>query len=261
MKFVKYLNLKPDALLPFPGNAKEHDEAELDGSVARFNGQFRTVVARQLEDGTYQLLAGHGTTDALARAEVAKVRVELIEATDNEAVDLVVADNAIGRRAGFNESALALLLKQIDESGRGFEGTGVTSAEYDDLMAKLTAVAETPLPLGEPEADTTWKTANMQDLRDRYETKGTRTVSFDYPYPVFVWLAEQLAILRDREEVESNSELFLLLVGTATDSTPPESLDEEAGPDEPEDERSADDGLPGDVVDPDEAAEPAEVQR
>jgi ParB-like nuclease domain len=258
MKFVKYVSVKPADLLPFPGNAKEHDDAELDASVGRF-GQFRSVVARQLPDGSYQLLAGHGTTDALARAELAKVRVELVEATDDEAVEMVVAENAIGRRAGFNESALAALLRQIDESGRGFTGVGVTSAEYDDLMAKLAAVAETPLPLGEGEADTTWKTANMQDLRDRYETKGTRTVSFDYPYPVFVWLAEQLAILREREEVESNSELFLLLVGRETDSTPPESLDEDAGPEEPEDDASRDDGDHGGALVDIEPLEPEPV--
>lgn len=261
VKFVKVLQVSPEELRPFPGNAKEHDDAELDASAERF-GQFRSVVARKLEDGSLQLLAGHGTTEALGRSGLAKVRVELVECDDDTALGIVVADNAIGRRAGFNESALAALLAQLDE-GSGFVGTGVSSAEYDDLLAKLAEASATPLPLGDSPDDNTWRTANGQELRDRYETKGTRTVSFDYSYPVFVWLAEQLTILRDRLELESNSELFVALVSEATGSTPPESLDDEAGPEEPENAASGDDGDGvGDLVDsaafePDDDAEMA----
>jgi hypothetical protein len=229
--YVKTLQLAPSELQPFPGNAKEHDDAELDGSVKRF-GQFRSVVARKLDGGGYQLLAGHGTTEALARSGLAKVRVELVDADDDDALAMVVAENAIGRRAGFNESALAELLKRLDET-TGFTGTGVTSSEYDDLLAKLAESAATPLPLADT-GENTWRAATAQDERDRYETKGTRTVSFDYSYPVFVWLAEQLAILREEHEVESNSELFVLMVERWTDSKAPESLDDEAGPDEVE---------------------------
>src|SRR3954468_18651484 len=84
IKFVKMLQLAPAELRPFPGNAKEHDDDELDGSVKRF-GQFRSVVARKLDDGGYQLLAGHGTTEALARSGLEKVRVELVDASDDDA--------------------------------------------------------------------------------------------------------------------------------------------------------------------------------
>jgi hypothetical protein len=225
VKFVKLLTVPPSELQPFPGNAKEHDDVELDGSAARF-GQFRSVLARKLPDGALQLLAGHGTTAALMRSGLEKVRVELVECDDDTAVGIVVADNAIGRRAGFNESALAELLSRLDAT-TGFAGTGVSSAEYDDLLAKLAEASKTPLPLGDSNA---WKDDTMGDYRDRYEEKGTRTVSFDYTYPVFIWLAEQLAILRERESVESNSELFVLMVERATDSKAPESLDDPAGP-------------------------------
>jgi hypothetical protein len=231
VKFIKVVQVKPDELEPYPGNAKEHDDAALDDSVARF-GQFRSVVARRLDDGRMQLLAGHGTTEALRRAELARVRVELVECDDEEALGIVVAENAIGRRAGFNESALAELLTRLDGSAAGLKGVGVTSQEMDDLLAKLRETAETPLPLPDSSDENTWQTANMQELRDRYEAKGTRTVSFDYTYPVFVWLAEQLAILREEFGVESNSELFLRLVADQVDSNPPESLDEDAGDDE-----------------------------
>jgi hypothetical protein len=254
VKFLKLLTVPPEELTAFPGNAKEHDDDELDGSANRF-GQFRSVLARKLEDGQLQLLAGHGTTAALMRSGLSKVRVELIECDDDTAIGIVVADNAIGRRAGFNESALATLLGRLDEGG-GFAGTGVTSAEYDDLLAKLAESAATPLPLTESADDNTWRAATAQDERDRYETKGTRTVSFDYSYPVFVWLAEQLAILREEHEVESNSELFVLMVERWTDSKAPESLDDPAGPDDPEDDdsetlaRRAAGDMPGVAADP-----------
>lgn len=242
MKYVKTLMADPATLEGYPGNAKLHAEEDLDASVA--TGQFRSVLARQLDDGQLQLLAGHGTTDALRRSMAKKVRVEVIVADDDEALRIVVADNEIGRKAGYDEARLAELLRQLDE-GSGFAGSGFDSAGYDDLLAKLAAAAETPLPLGEQD-ENTWRAATGADERDRYELKGTRTVAFDYSYPVFVWLAEQLTILREREGVESNSDLFVLLIERETDSKAPESLDDEAGPEQPEDDASGQDPDPDD---------------
>jgi hypothetical protein len=226
VKFIKTLQVDPALLLPFPGNAKLHDDDELDASVKRFEGQFRAVLARQLPDGGMQLLAGHGTTAALSRAGLKKVRVELISADDEEALAIVVADNQIGRAAGYDEKALAELLGRLDE-GAGFAGTGFDSQAFDDLMAKLAEAADTPLPLGDE--DNTWKADTAQDERDRYELKGTRTVAFDYAYPVFVWLAETLAGLREVRSVDSNSDLFVRLVEEASGTTAPESLGETPG--------------------------------
>jgi hypothetical protein len=123
------------------------------------------------------------------------------------------------------------------DDGAGFVGTGFTSGDYDDLMAKLNAAAETPLPVGPDE--NAWSSDSLSDERDRYETKGTRTVSFDYEYATFVWLAEHLAILRDEWHCDSNSALFVQLVSEATGTTPPASLEESPAdgqaPERPED--------------------------
>lgn len=262
VKYVKTLQVAPADLEPFPGNAKLHDDAELDRSVERFDGQFRSVLARRVNDGRLQLLAGHGTTEALNRAKLAKVRVEVIECDDDTALDIVLADNRIGSLAGYDDAALAELLGRVDES-KGFAGVGWTAGEYDDLMARLAEAAETPLPQTDPAGDSsednTWKTATMDDLADRYDSKGTRTVSFDYTYPVFVWLAEHLAILRGQRGIDSNAELFVALVEEVTGTEAPAELDDPAGTDaeEPEDASSAPET---DLVDP-RASEPFEDAR
>jgi 1-aminocyclopropane-1-carboxylate deaminase/D-cysteine desulfhydrase-like pyridoxal-dependent ACC family enzyme len=71
VRYVATETVPVDALEAYPGNARVHDEPALDES-ARTNGQYRSVVARRLEDGTLQLLAGHGTVGAFRRQGAAR---------------------------------------------------------------------------------------------------------------------------------------------------------------------------------------------
>jgi ParB-like chromosome segregation protein Spo0J len=133
MRYLRTLDVPIDALQPFPGNARRHDEAALDES-AETNGQFRSVVARDMGDGVPpQVLAGHGTWGAFTRRGDATIRVELIEADDTEARRIVLADNGSSRNASYDDQALLALLEAAAEDG-GLAGTGWDDQARDDLL-------------------------------------------------------------------------------------------------------------------------------
>jgi hypothetical protein len=220
MKYLKTVVLTPDDLDDYPGNAKEHDEVALAESI-QSNGQFRSVLARRV-GRRIQLLAGHGTTQAIRRSGATDVRVELIEADDDEALNIVLADNEIGRRAGYDKDKLVALLKQADGREVAFTGTGFDAGQYDDLLAELAKAAQTPLEHVDPgTGGETWHTPSLTDLRDRYESKATRTLTFDFTWATFEWLVAQFEVLREARGVESNADLLIRLVEEASGTTAP----------------------------------------
>lgn len=122
-----------DALLDWPGNARRHDTAALDESIEH-HGQYRTIVTRELPDGRLQILAGHGTRDALARAGHATVEVEVRDVPDDTtARRIVLMDNAAADRAGWDQPALLALLDAAAADG-GLAGTGYTDDAYRALL-------------------------------------------------------------------------------------------------------------------------------
>jgi ParB-like chromosome segregation protein Spo0J len=152
VRYVATETVPVGALEPYPGNARVHDEPALDES-ARTNGQYRSVVARRLEDGTLQLLAGHGTVGAFRRQGAGEVRVEVIEADDTEARRIVLADNASYRNAGYDERLLLDLLDAAAKDG-GLEGTGYDEDALRELLdsvpPELGGLDGGALPLPDP---------------------------------------------------------------------------------------------------------------
>lgn len=131
LRYLATESVPVDALAPYPGNARVHDEAALDESAAT-NGQYRSVVARRL-DGGLQLLAGHGTVNAFRRQGATEVRVEVIEADDTEARRIVLADNGTSRDATYDDGLLVQLLEAAEHDG-GLVGTGWDESAYQELL-------------------------------------------------------------------------------------------------------------------------------
>jgi ParB-like chromosome segregation protein Spo0J len=114
-------------LKAYPGNPRTHDDKLLDSSIAE-HGQFRSVLARELPDGSLQILAGHGTRDALVRAK-RDVQVEVWDVPDdNQARQIVLMDNRASDLAQYNNADLIALLDQ------GLDGTGWDTAAYEKLL-------------------------------------------------------------------------------------------------------------------------------
>jgi hypothetical protein len=133
-KYIDTRTVDPDELKPYPGNPNVGDVDVVQASV-RANGQYRSVVARRLPDGTLELLAGHTTTLA-TKDELGRVRVEVIEADDATARRIVAADNQTARAASMDETALLALLDKAQADG-GLDGTGFDEGEYRELVDRV----------------------------------------------------------------------------------------------------------------------------
>ena len=129
------------ALTRFPGNARQHADADLRASVKRL-GQYRSIVVRK-HDGGMTILAGNGTADALAATGHETARVELVECTDDEARRINLADNRLSDIATDDKDALAELLSYLDGD---YLGTGFTEDDVNKLI-------EPPDPGGDADVD------------------------------------------------------------------------------------------------------------
>lgn len=165
MRYIETIDVPVEQLDAFPGNARVHAENVLRQS-ARANGQYRAIVARRLEGGALEILAGHGTRDAFAATGAEVVRVEVIEADDAEAARIVLVDNRGNDLAGYDEAALLALLDSFDGelTGSGFNA--------DDLAALGRQVDAARL--GEVDAAAEWDAAGMpgyesDDLQGAYK--------------------------------------------------------------------------------------------
>lgn len=143
-----------DSLTDFPGNARRHDTEALDESVTE-HGQYRAIVTRELPDGTLQILAGHGTRDALARAGHETVQVEVRSVPDDAlARRIVLMDNAANDRAAYDQAALLDLLDLAADDG-GLLGTGFDTDSVNDLRKLIAAPSLDDLAaeVGDPESN------------------------------------------------------------------------------------------------------------
>lgn len=160
-RYIETRYVDPAELHPYPGNPNRADVDELRGSV-RANGQYRPVVVRPHPDGGWQILAGHGTTEATG-AEAGKVRVEVHEADDATARRIVAIDNTRPRGSVLDEDALLALLTQAEADG-GLDGTGYQRGDIDDLTRMtrapdLDAFAE---QVGPPGPGDGWPTLHLK---------------------------------------------------------------------------------------------------
>jgi hypothetical protein len=144
-EYVETLFADPADLKPYPGNPNRGNVDVVRGSV-RANGQYRSVVARRLPDGTLELLAGHTTTEAAAD-ELGRVRVEVIAADDATARRIVAVDNQAARKATMDEKALLALLDKVNAEGGvdGLAGAGFDEVEFRNLVDRQMGAA-----LGKP---------------------------------------------------------------------------------------------------------------
>lgn len=160
-RYLETVYVDPDQLRPYPGNPNQGDIGIVRSSV-RNNGQYRSVVARKLPDGTLELLAGH-TTTAATGLEVGKTRVEVIEADDATARRIVAADNQTARKATMDERLLLELLEQADDE-EGLDGTGFTPPDLEDL-ARMVAppdLDDFARDVGEPQHGDGWPTLRLK---------------------------------------------------------------------------------------------------
>jgi hypothetical protein len=132
-EFVRYDDVGIDALTPYPGNARRGDVDGLVKSIQK-NGQYRTIVVREIDNGPLIILAGNHTTEALKRLGVQSVRCEILKCSDEEARRINLADNRFNDLATYDPEAMAVLLDELngDYAGTGWDANSAKKYLVDD---------------------------------------------------------------------------------------------------------------------------------
>jgi 16S rRNA G966 N2-methylase RsmD len=143
--YIRTADIPLDELTPFPGNAKRGDVDTIRTSLRR-NGQYRSLVVREIPNGPLIVLAGNHTMQALTAEGHQTARCEVVLCDDNTARRINLADNRTAELGEYDNDALAELLSYLDGD---YEGTGYTD---DDVNALLTVPEELPDALDDGDA-------------------------------------------------------------------------------------------------------------
>lgn len=150
--YLRTADIPLDELTPFPGNAKRGDVDTIRASLRR-NGQYRSLVVREIEHGPLVVLAGNHTLQALAAEGHPTARCEVIACNDATARRINLADNRTSELGVYDSDALAELLAALDGD---LDGTGYSADDLADLLdtghntKALTDPDEVPEPPAEP---------------------------------------------------------------------------------------------------------------
>lgn len=128
-EFLEIRNIPVADLVKFPGNARRGNIAEIRKSI-KANGQYRSLIVRQCDDGLI-ILAGNHTYDALVAEGYKSARCEVLECSDHQARKINLADNRLSDIATEDTDALVELLSYLDED---YEGTGWSAADVQALI-------------------------------------------------------------------------------------------------------------------------------
>lgn len=127
--YLRTATVPLDELTPYPGNARRGDVDAVRASLRR-NGQYRSLVVREIPHGPLIVLAGNHTMAALAAEGHATARCEIITCDDATARRVNLVDNRAAELGGYDPDALAELLTALDGDT---EGTGYTAADIERL--------------------------------------------------------------------------------------------------------------------------------
>src|SRR4051812_22289243 len=105
-----------DSLKPYPGNPRTGDLPTIRVSLER-NGQYRPIVVRA---ATREVLAGNHTLLAAADLGWTQIAATFVDVDDEQARRIVAVDNRANDVAGYDDQALADLLRALAD----LEGTG-----------------------------------------------------------------------------------------------------------------------------------------
>ncbi len=159
-RFVETREVPLDQLTRFPGNARRGNVDAIRASIRR-NGQYRSLVVRQCDDGAMVILAGNHTFDAISAEGHPDARCEIITCTDSEAARINLADNRYAELGSYDNTDLAALLASLDGD---YEGTGWDADSLDSINALLAApdLDDLAKELGDPGKDDTWPSVRIK---------------------------------------------------------------------------------------------------
>lgn len=136
-------------IYPDPRNPNNGDVDEITTSILQ-NGCYRPIYVNK---NTRRIVAGHNLYEALLSLGAQEVPVSWVDGDDEDAVRILVADNAIARRGRVDDGLLLTLLEDIVETDAGLRGTGITERGLDQLRELAMPPSPPSLPDIEPLED------------------------------------------------------------------------------------------------------------
>lgn len=119
-------------ITPHPRNPRQGDIGAIHESIDA-NGFYGAVIVQK---ATGYVLAGNHRLAAAKQAGAKRVPVIEIDCDDQTALRILLADNRANDLAGYDNDALAAVLKDVALSG-GLHGTGFDGDDLDDLLRDL----------------------------------------------------------------------------------------------------------------------------
>jgi ParB-like chromosome segregation protein Spo0J len=134
MSELKINYVSPDALRPYPGNARSHSKKQIRqiaDSIQRFG--FTNPI---ITSGNGEVVAGHGRLAAARLLGQKSVpAITLSEMTEADRRAYILADNKLAELAGWDRGMLATELQFLqDEQFHNIEVTGFSVGEIDAIL-------------------------------------------------------------------------------------------------------------------------------
>jgi hypothetical protein len=188
-----------DELKPHPDNPRKGNVEKIARSIQK-HGFHGALVAQA---STSRIIAGEHRWRAAQLVGLAALPVDWKDVTDEQAVQIMLADNRASDDADYDTAQLADLLRDLPDP---------SAALWDqpDVDALLRSVAP---------AEAAMATSVDPGLRDLHETYGDATVRqlvLGYARPHYQWVTARMAELRERFGVDSNAALVARLLEDAS---------------------------------------------
>lgn len=122
-------SVEVDALHAYPGNPRRGNVAAIAESLS-VNGQYRPIVVNRRN---HQVLAGNHTLMAARRLGWRFIDATFVDADEEQAARIVLADNRANDSASYHGPTLAELLRDLES----LEGTGYTEQDVEAIEVAL----------------------------------------------------------------------------------------------------------------------------
>lgn len=206
----------------FYRNARRGDVTAVAESL-EINGQYKPIVINRGTQTNRQneVLAGNHTLQAARQLGWETIEAYVVDVDDAAATRINLVDNRTGQLGDFDDEVLAYLMQGL---GPDLSGTGYSEQDYASLIAPL---EQTPISLPDFDHEPVTEPAAPRPAADEptdttpEESPGPRSISFGaLSQRHLTYLHEQLPLLRESFDVETNAHVLVMLVMAHTGVRP-----------------------------------------
>jgi hypothetical protein len=214
----QYEEVSVKKLKKHPANARVGNVKLIKESIDG-NGFVGALIVQR---STGHILAGNHRFQAAVELGMDTLPVIYIDADDEQALAIMLADNRSTDVAGYDDKALLKLLEQLPS----LAGTGYDKDDFNDLLAVMQEMPTYTISTADGENETVPVTNTTKyggpatrndepsygERLESYKTKSIRSVILDYEIDVFQEVVDMAGRVREKFHVNTNADLFMALL-------------------------------------------------